>query len=63
MNQSAETRDEGGGGMLQTWTRHFVFPLTLVVALLVAREIIASGAAPESVIVIWFATDALDHDA
>ena len=54
MYQPAETREEKGGAMLQTWTRHLVFPLTLVAALLVAREILASGAAPESVIVIWF---------
>ena len=34
--------------------RQLVFPLTLLAGLLAARAILASGAPPESVIVIWF---------
>lgn len=34
--------------------RHLVFPLTLVVALFVAHEMLARGTEPQTVIVIWF---------
>ncbi len=34
--------------------RHLIFPVTLVASLLAAREIMAEGAAPEAVILIWF---------
>jgi len=34
--------------------RHLIFPVTLLAALLVAHELLASGTAPGAVIVIWF---------
>ncbi len=34
--------------------RHLIFPSTLVAALFVAHAILATGSAPEAVIVIWF---------
>ncbi|MFT4614547.1 MAG: sterol desaturase/sphingolipid hydroxylase (fatty acid hydroxylase superfamily) [Bacteroidia bacterium] len=34
--------------------RHFVFPATLVAALFLAHALLASGTAPQAVIVIWF---------
>lgn len=44
----------GQDGFMRRAARHVVFPATLIGGLALARAVLASGAPPESVILIWF---------
>jgi sterol desaturase/sphingolipid hydroxylase (fatty acid hydroxylase superfamily) len=46
--------DERRTGSLHRFARHAVFPATLVAMLFLGHRLLAGGAPPESVIVIWF---------
>ncbi len=43
-----------GTGRLRAGARHLVFPATLLAGLLLARGMLARGAPPESVVLLWF---------